>query len=241
MFVHNVACSFEGDVIVAYIDLESSGLDVLSDEILEIAATVGCSQAQFSAAVRPVELPTRPGVHGICDDELSSSAPFRVVFYRMLGFLRDVAEEALVDDESSSEDDAARPEVQRLPMPKFPPPPVVLAAHNGFKFDFPMLVSEVLKHDCNIYLLADFKYVDTLEIVRACGLGVADGCAKLQCLGRCAGGGGLRAHRALEDTVVLGSVVRHVAESLGTSESALVKLFARDFDVCATLAGRMLL
>ncbi len=102
-----------------------------------------------------------------------------------------------------------------------------------------MFVSEVLKHGCNVHQLADFKFVDTLQLVHACGL--ADGCAKLQCLGRSSGGGCVRAHRALEDTLVLRSVVRHIAESLGTSEGALLKLFVREFDVCATLAGRVML
>ena len=104
-----------------------------------------------------------------------------------------------------------------------------------------MFVSEVLKHGCNVHQLADFKFVDALQLVHACGLGVADGCAKLQCLGRSSGGGCIRAHRALEDTLVLRSVVRHIAESLDTSEGALLKPFVREFDVCATLADRVML
>ncbi len=104
-----------------------------------------------------------------------------------------------------------------------------------------MLVSEALRHGCNVYQLTEFKYVDTLEVVRACGLGVADGCAKLQCLGRCCGGSSGRAHRALEDTMVLRSATRHIAEILGTSVDAVLKLFVREFDVCAALAGRVLL
>ena len=102
-----------------------------------------------------------------------------------------------------------------------------------------MLVSAALRHGCNVHQFADFKFVDSLEVVRACGLGVADGCAKLQCLGRCCDAGCSRARRALDDTLVLRSVVCHIAERLGISEAALLKLFVHDFDVCATLAGRM--
>ena len=115
---------------LVYVDLETSGLDVLADEILEVAATTACSNAQFSTTVRPIEMPAGPGVHGICDEELLTSPPFDVVFHQFVGFLRGVADHALADSDSSSEDDDASSEM-RLPSPKFPPPAVVLAAHNG--------------------------------------------------------------------------------------------------------------
>ena len=127
---HAPAQSLVGDVVVVYVDLETSGLDVLADEILEVAATTACSNAQFSTTVRPIEMPAGPGVHGICDEELLTSPPFDVVFHQFVGFLRGVADHALADSDSSSEDDDASSEM-RLPSPKFPPPAVVLAAHNG--------------------------------------------------------------------------------------------------------------
>lgn len=129
-FVHAPALSLIGDVVVVYVDFGTSGLDVLADEILEVAATAACSNAQFSTTVRPIEMPAGPGVHGICDEELLTSPPFDVVFHQFVGFLRGVADHALADSDSSSEDDDASSEM-RLPSPKFPPPAVVLAAHNG--------------------------------------------------------------------------------------------------------------
>ncbi len=107
----------------------------------------------------------------------------------------------------------------------------------GEKFDFPVLFSECRRHDCNIYLLQSFLYVDTLDVVRACGRSTADGCARLQCLVRCCGGSATRAHRALEDMVALRDVVGHCAQSFGVTARELVAPFVRRLDVPATLVS----
>ena len=81
-------------------------------------------------------MPAGPGVHGIGNDELLTSSPFNVVFNDLVGFLRGVSEQALADgggsssSSSSSEDDLVA-SGKPLPSPKFPPPAVVLVAHNG--------------------------------------------------------------------------------------------------------------
>ena len=120
-----------GDVVVVYIDLETSGLDVLADEILEVAAAASCPDAFFSTTVRPTEMPAGPGVHGIGNDELLTSSPFNVVFNDLVGFLRGVSEQALADGGGSSSEDDLVASGKPLPSPKFPPPAVVLVAHNG--------------------------------------------------------------------------------------------------------------
>ena len=81
-------------------------------------------------------------------------------------------------------------------------PTVILAAHNGAKFDFAMILFECRRHGCKWEpSFADGLVVDTLPIVQSV---VADlgGCAKLQCLvrGHCAE---LQAHRALDDCIAL--------------------------------------
>ena len=225
--------------IVFFVDLETSGLDVLNDEILELAVTADVSGAQFASTVRPLRLPDGPGVHGIAQDELLTSVPFGRVFGWMMEFLRNMGESALVDDgasDNSADDDSQPPALQH------PAPNVLLCAHNALKFDLPMLVSECLRHGCNVFELAEFYFCDTLHVARACGAKIADGCARLQCMARCCScGGGSRAHRALEDTVALRDVMGHCAATLGISTKSLLTPFARRFDADATLLVRSFL
>ena len=225
--------------MIFFIDLETSGLDVLNDEVLELALTEDASGAQFASTVRPLRLPEGLGVHGIGQEELLTSMPFSFVFERMMDFLRGISERALVDDQAS---DDSFDDCLPLPALQLPPPNILLCAHNALKFDLPMLVSECLRHDCNVFELADFYYCDTLQVVRAHGAQIADGCARLQCMARCCScGGGDRAHRALEDTVALRNVMRHFAAASGLSTKSLLTPFARRFDVHATLLARSFL
>ncbi len=88
--------------------------------------------------------------------------------------------------------------------------------------------------------MADFYCCDTLHVVRACEVRVADGCARIQCLARCcACAGGGCAHRALEDTVVR-SVVRYCADAVGVTVAELPTPFACKFDVYSIILARSL-
>jgi len=93
-------------------------------------------------------------------------------------------------------------------------PTVVIAAHNGVRFDFAMLLFETSRHGMSWGALEQWLFVDTLAIVQAVGIETLGGCAKLQCLarGHCVG---LQAHRALDDCIALRAVVQGVAESYG--------------------------
>ena len=103
------------------------------------------------------------------------------------------------------------------------------------RFDIPLLLREVLRHGCNAFQLAEYRYADSLHLVRAAAdLGVADGGCRLQCLGRSCCCSCTRAHRALEDTVALRHVVHHFV-------AVLLQPFVYEFDVVATLADRTLL
>ena len=104
-----------------------------------------------------------------------------------------------------------------------------------------MLVSECLRHGCNVFQLAEFYYCDNLPLARVFSAHIGNACARLQCLARCCRCGTGRQHRALEDTVVLRSVVQHCADYSGVSVQKLLGRFARRFDAQATLAARQAL
>ena len=60
----------QSDFCIFWLDFETSGLDVLWDEILEVALTEDASKAQFATTVRPIHVPDGPpGIHGIEKDE----------------------------------------------------------------------------------------------------------------------------------------------------------------------------
>ena len=131
----------QSDFCIFWLDFETSGLDVLHDEILEVALTDDRSNAQFATTVRPIHVPDGPpGVHGIEKYELLTSPPFHDVFPRMLSFLNSIVENSLEESDSSDEDSTGN--ADRFLNLRYPPPRVLLVGHNAMKFDFPMLVSE---------------------------------------------------------------------------------------------------
>ena len=241
-----VPVSAPDDFVVFFFDLETSGLDVLHDAVLEIAITAHLSGAQFATTVLPQRLPEGMGVHGIEQDELLSGVPFDRAFDRMVEFLQDIIKDQLFGKYASREEfmDELKKEtigselLSQCSSHRLLHPVVLLAGHNGLKFDFPMLVSECLRHDCNVFQLVEFYYCDTLPLARAFATHIGDACARLQCLARCCCCGTGRQHRALEDTVVLRSVVQHCADYSGVSVQKLLGRFARRFDAQATLAAR---
>ena len=79
-------------------------------------------------------------MHGIPDEELAMGPSFSQVFKRITDFL-DALLLISVQSEDSSDDDA----VSSLRF-RDSPPEVVLVAHNGYKFDFPFLLSECYRN-----------------------------------------------------------------------------------------------
>ena len=216
--------------LLVYIDLESTGLSLATDEIVEIGLWADVSQAAFSTVVRPAALPKDAGVHGISLDELMEGPSFTEAFGRMALFLNSLAEAALSEDGSSSEESGSE-----LPRLRSDVPSVLLAAHNGHNFDFGMIVSQCWRCNVPAAVLDTWFYVDTLDVLK-----VADdsgACLKLQCqrLSR-----GIRAqahaHRALDDCVTLAGVMRGVAEGLGQHPCELLSRFAVKLDLVATAA-----
>ena len=114
-------------------------------------------------------------------------------------------------------------------------PTVLLAAHNGIRFDFAMLLFELVRHGMTWAALDRWLFVDTLALVQAVGVSNLGGCAKLQCLvrGHCVG---LQAHRALDDCIALRAVVQGVAESYGMGVIDLLRPLAVRLDLAASAA-----
>ena len=79
-------------------------MDVLHDEVLEIALTADPSGAQFATTVLPRRLPEGLGVHGIGQDELLSGVSFACAVERMIAFLQDVVNDAVFDASTSNKE-----------------------------------------------------------------------------------------------------------------------------------------
>ena len=94
------------DCIIVYMDLETSGLDVLSNKIVEIGALVEGHGFTFSTVVNPGqdESIDQSSVHGIPASELLSGPSFSEAFWRFDAFLRH-ASLSVLDVGSDSEDE----------------------------------------------------------------------------------------------------------------------------------------
>ena len=224
---------FDGPAVVLLLDLETTGVDVASDQIVELAAYHAPSErdargASFSTVVKASAPDAAFHVHGIEANEIAHGHPFGMVWSRFVSFVEILQRQSVLDQsDSDCEDDSLR-----LPVEL---PTVILAAHNGTKFDFAMILFECRRHGCKWEpSFEDWLFVDTLSIVQSV---VADlgGCAKLQCLvrGHCAE---LQAHRALDDCIALRAVLQHIADMLGVSMLDVLRPFAMKVDVNASLA-----
>ena len=115
---------------------------MVRDSIVEIGLLDHQGSAVFSTVVRPAVLPgDEPTVHGIASSELADGPSFPVALARMLAFLANNCEMA-VEEASGSSDG----EFSVLSVLKDKPPAVLIAAHNGFRFDLPILFSECLRN-----------------------------------------------------------------------------------------------
>ena len=92
--------------LIAYLDLETNSLDVLSGKIVEIGALVDGSRHMFSTVVHPGRDAALDdsAVHGIPREELLSGPSFAEAFTRLDQFLRYSALSVLESDDEDSED-----------------------------------------------------------------------------------------------------------------------------------------
>ena len=86
LFVTRLATATEP--VIAYLDFETSGLNIARDHIVEIGLLEHYTSAVFSTVVCPPSLSTPgPSVHGIADDELKQGPAFTTAYHRMVSFL----------------------------------------------------------------------------------------------------------------------------------------------------------
>ena len=177
------------DVVVFYLDFETSGLDVLADHIVEIGLLCESGECFATVCCPPIMTPG-PQVHGIENEELASGPCFVEAFARMVRFVEERLLVSVQSDESSDEEISAIGFKDELPSP-------VMVAHNGSGFDFPFLLSECHRNNLNWDSTASWDDVDTLDLVKAADF-VLGSCQKLQCLLHQAAVRDLQAHRALD-------------------------------------------
>ena len=218
--------------MIVFLDFETTGLDVTKDEIVEIGALDARAGAVFSTVVCPGDVPAGPAVHGIDPAEIAEGPPFPEVWRRFVAFVDGAISMATVSDDSDSSQEDLPGLHTVLPED---PPVLVLAAHNGLRFDFAMLLCECLRHNVSLAPLQRWLFVDTLAVLQADR--DASECMKLQCLVRSAGQvDGLRAHRALDDCYALSGVIQRVAWRRGVSLWSLMRGFALVLDLPASCA-----
>ena len=130
-------------------------------------------------------------MHGIANDELLAGPSFSEAFRRMVVFVHKLLFN-FVQSDGSSEDELAPTRF------KDHSPDVVVVAHNVTELDFPFLFSECYRNSVAWEDLETWKFVDTLDVVRALDPEVYGGCQKLQCLLQRVDCCDLQAHRSLD-------------------------------------------
>ena len=227
--------SFQPPVII-YFDLETTSLDPLKTEIIEIGAVSHKCDAAFSSLVQPKGKldPAASAVTGITFEELVHAPTFVSVFKRFVAFVENLAA-PLRGAGAYRNGDGMRYMVRDANLR----PDIYLVAHNGMTFDFSVLSSQCFRDGIPLQKLEAYKYCDSLELLRAVNgecKGLPNGvgglpCLKLQCLGS-----GLcedlpnQAHRALDDARKLKSITSQISEKLGISVAELVEQASHSID-----------
>ena len=174
-----------------------------------------------------------PTVHGIGTDELLSSPSFKDAFLRFEAFLDNLADNAV---ETASESDSSQPQAEgQMLRLHSPAPRILLAAHNGRKFDFPFMTSETLRCGISLWRFETWTYVDTMALGTKAATILGTRCVKLRRLGRTSKTAENRTHRALDDTLLLRDVVSTFAARCGVSAESLLAPHAFDIDAEHTL------
>ena len=114
------------DPLLFFLDFETSGLEILTDHIVEIGVLSENSEC-FSTVICPPVFKDGPAVHGIVEEELKAGPSFAVAFHRLFRFCQNIAECAVTEDYTSEEEEVA-PSVL-----KEAPPDIVIVAHNGIQ------------------------------------------------------------------------------------------------------------
>ena len=126
-----------GPTLLFFLDLETTGTDVSSCRIVELAVAQAHDSdhlpaASFAQVVNvPNDILNSPAaraaavIHGISDDEIGIGPTFPVVWDRFVRFVEQVANNAVQED-TESDDEVL------CPRPPEELVQIVLAAHNGY-------------------------------------------------------------------------------------------------------------
>ena len=193
-----------GRLVIFMLDLETTGVNITKDRIIEIAAVhahgdirMNCESFSTTVRVDPDILEERGleafEVHGITNEEIKQGPSFEQAWIRFLACIDDVMNSATKYD-VESDDDMGLPTLLENPV-------VVLVAHNGIRFDFPLLLCELLRHNLSTTMFEKLYFVDTLHVFKDLN---QYGCIKLRCLARDTMTDPGHAHRALDLPIVLG-------------------------------------
>ncbi len=119
----------QGGLVFFYLDFESTGLDIFSDQVVEIGVVEARSGASFATTVQPRGPLVEFGhsVHGIAAAKITHGPVFGVVFERLCTFLNAVVDNVLEESDSESDGDSGN----HPPQLMLPSPQIVLVAHNG--------------------------------------------------------------------------------------------------------------
>jgi len=220
-------------MVVFMLDLETTGVDIAKDRIVEIAAVHSHEDIRmkgecFSTTVNvdPMILESRGKeaykVHGITNEEIEQGPTFAEAWIRFLKWVDDIANIEIKTEDSDDEMSTLLED-----------PVIVLVAHNGFKFDFPLLLCELLRNSISTTIWEQWCFVDTLQVFRSLN---EYGCIKLQCTAKDMMIDSGHAHRALDDCIVLWRITNVFAERLGISMKELLSSFSVELDVASSTA-----
>jgi DNA polymerase III epsilon subunit-like protein len=228
------------NIVAVFIDLETTGTDIGMDRIVELAATHAPADSRmaggsFSTVVRvdPEILQERGSeaaeVHGISEEEIAEGPNFQEAWGRFLQWLDALLNSRIIESDPETSDEEP-PQPQLLDEP----PVLLLAAHNGVRFDFPLLLIELVRHNISSSSLEAWLFLDTLTALRGITKHV---CWKLQCAASRVMADAGRAHRALDDCLCLRQVIASAGEGIGVSTvPPLLAAFAVQLDLASSLA-----
>ena len=141
----------ETSLITVYLDLETTGVDVAQDRIVELAACHAPADhrlagGSYSSTVRvdPQILKERGAeaaeVHGISDAEIAQGPDFAEAWARFLQWTDDLLNTSVQEGSSDTDDEEPRaPQLTETPM-------LLLAAHNGVRASAPARLDNMNSH-----------------------------------------------------------------------------------------------
>ncbi|RDB31781.1 putative quorum-sensing-regulated virulence factor [Candidatus Similichlamydia laticola] len=155
-----------------FIDIETTGLNITEDRIVEIAALCPNTKREFTSFVHPGQAipPESSAIHGIYDHMVAEAPSFRSVGANFLLFCEELGSPVLI-------------------------------AHNGKQFDFPFIENELIRSGLS---WPKWPTVDSIQWARAYRPDLPR--HSLQFLRETFGIPENRAHRALDDVIILSEI-----------------------------------